>query len=243
MLAPHDPQWAARAAALVAELRAAAPVFAALHHIGSTAVPGLVAKPVIDLLGEVADLAALEAARPALEAAGWRWRGENGVVGRRYFTLDDPQTRGAGRPPARPRGGRPDDPLAPGLPRPAEGRAGDGGGLCAGEGALRGAASGGQRGLCGMQEGVDGWGGGGGGTRTLKPCTSDFGVWRIYLTESVINDTLGLSNHFAPSNGLSAIWPIFLVLSQNTATASMTAQRRSSSADGSLQRSRAARSC
>ena len=93
VLAPHDPQWAARAAALMAELRAAVPgAFAALHHIGSTAVPGLVAKPVIDLLGEVADLAAVSAARPALEAAGWRWRGENGVAGRRYFTLDDPQT-------------------------------------------------------------------------------------------------------------------------------------------------------
>lgn len=92
-LSPHDPQWAVRAAALIADLRAAAPgVFAALHHIGSTTVPGLVAKPVIDLLGEVADLAAVEAARPALEAAGWRWRGENGAAGRRYFTLDDPET-------------------------------------------------------------------------------------------------------------------------------------------------------
>lgn len=92
-LSPPDPQWAVRADTLIAALRAAAPgAFAGLHHIGSTAVPGLVAKPVIDLLGEVADLAAVAAARPALEGAGWRWRGENGVTGRRYFTLDDPQT-------------------------------------------------------------------------------------------------------------------------------------------------------
>lgn len=92
-LAPHDPQWAVRAAAMIADLRAAAPgAFVALHHIGSTAVPGLAAKPVIDLLGEADDLARIEAARPALEAAGWRWRGENGAAGRRYFTLDDPQT-------------------------------------------------------------------------------------------------------------------------------------------------------
>jgi len=90
-LSPHDPQWAVRAETLIADLRAAAPgVFTALHHIGSTAVPGLIAKPVIDLLGEVADLAAVEAARSALAAAGWRWRGENGVAGRRYLTLDDP---------------------------------------------------------------------------------------------------------------------------------------------------------
>lgn len=92
-LAPHDPQWAVRAAALIADLRAAAPgAFTALHHIGSTAVPGLAAKPVIDLLGEAESLAAIEAARPALEALGWRWRGENGAAGRRYFTMDDPET-------------------------------------------------------------------------------------------------------------------------------------------------------
>jgi GrpB-like predicted nucleotidyltransferase (UPF0157 family) len=92
-LSPHDPRWAVRAAALIANLRAAAPeAFTALHHIGSTAVPGLAAKPVIDLLGEAGSLAAIEAARPALEALGWRWRGENGAAGRRYFTMDDPET-------------------------------------------------------------------------------------------------------------------------------------------------------
>ena len=92
-LAPHDPRWAVRAAALIADLRAAAPdAFRTLHHIGSTAVSGLAAKPVIDLLGEADSLARIEAARPALEALGWRWRGENGAAGRRYFTMDDPET-------------------------------------------------------------------------------------------------------------------------------------------------------
>jgi GrpB-like predicted nucleotidyltransferase (UPF0157 family) len=93
VLSPHDPKWAARAEALIAELRAGAPgVFGALHHVGSTAVAGLEAKPVIDLLGEAADLSEMEAARSALEALGYRWRGENGVAGRRYFTRDDPGT-------------------------------------------------------------------------------------------------------------------------------------------------------
>ena len=92
-LSPQDPQWAVRAEALIADLRAAAPeAFTALHHIGSTAVPALAAKPVIDLLGEAEGLAAIDAARPALEALGWRWRGENGAAGRRYFTLDDRET-------------------------------------------------------------------------------------------------------------------------------------------------------
>ena len=92
-LAAPDPRWPLRAEALIADLRAAAPgAFVALHPIGSTAVPGLIAKPVIDLLGEVADLTAIAAASAALEGLGWRARGENGVAGRRYFTRDDPET-------------------------------------------------------------------------------------------------------------------------------------------------------
>lgn len=161
-LSPHDPQWAVRAEALIAELHAVAPgAFTALHHIGSTAVPGLMAKPVIDLLGETGDLPMIEAARPALEGLGWRWRGENGGTGRRYFNRDDPGTGGARRPPACVCGGGPGPRLTSGLPRPAEGGAGDGGGLWAGEVAVCGIASGGQRGLCGVQEGVDGSGSGG----------------------------------------------------------------------------------
>ena len=96
-LTPWTSHWAVRAGALIADLRAAAPgAFTAVHHVGSTAVPGLRAKPVIDLLGETGDLARIEAARPALERLGWRWRGENGVAGRRYFTMDDPETGARG---------------------------------------------------------------------------------------------------------------------------------------------------
>lgn len=78
-LAPYTSNWAVRAAELIAVLHATAPgVFQAVHHIGSTAVPGLSAKPVIDLLGETGSLAMIDAARPALEGLGYRWRGENG---------------------------------------------------------------------------------------------------------------------------------------------------------------------
>ncbi len=93
VLVAHDPAWAARAEGLIAALHAAVPrVFGAVHHMGSTAIPGLPAKPVIDLLAEVEGLEALEGARGALAGLGWRRRGENGLAGRRYFTRDDPET-------------------------------------------------------------------------------------------------------------------------------------------------------
>ncbi|WP_211244305.1 GrpB family protein [Actinospica robiniae] len=44
----YDPAWPARAADAIAELGSALPgAFAEIEHIGSTAVPGLAAKPII----------------------------------------------------------------------------------------------------------------------------------------------------------------------------------------------------
>ncbi len=60
-----------------------------LHHIGSTSVPGLAAKPIIDMLLEVPDLARLDAGSEALVAAGYEALGEYGLPGRRYFRKSD----------------------------------------------------------------------------------------------------------------------------------------------------------
>ncbi|MFD5824229.1 GrpB family protein [Lentzea sp. NPDC060358] len=70
-LRPHDPRWALRAAAEAAELEELlAPwLTRGVEHIGSTAVPGLAAKPVVDLMASVTDLAAVDPAR--LAARGW----------------------------------------------------------------------------------------------------------------------------------------------------------------------------
>jgi len=57
---PYDPSWPERFEAERALLADAIGPWVAggIHHVGSTAVPGLAAKPVIDILVEVADLAA-----------------------------------------------------------------------------------------------------------------------------------------------------------------------------------------
>lgn len=65
------------------------PAEAEIHHIGSTSVPGLSAKPIIDILLAADSLEQVEEATPSIEAAGYEAKGENGIPGRRYFQKHD----------------------------------------------------------------------------------------------------------------------------------------------------------
>lgn len=72
VLAAADPSWPAQAERLMARLRAAAPQdILALDHVGSTAVPGLAAKDVLDLQLGVRDMAAADRIAPLLAEAGY----------------------------------------------------------------------------------------------------------------------------------------------------------------------------
>lgn len=90
---PYDPAWPAQAEAEIARLSAAlAGLLVVVHHFGSTAVPGLCAKPIIDLLGEVTELDQVEAHNAAMIALGYTPLGEYGLPGRRFFPrIIDPE--------------------------------------------------------------------------------------------------------------------------------------------------------
>ena len=55
------------------------------YHIGSTAVPGLAAKPIIDLMVVVRDVALVDALAAQFESLGYEYMGEFGIAGRRYL--------------------------------------------------------------------------------------------------------------------------------------------------------------
>ena len=58
----------------------------AVHHIGSTAVPGLAAKPVIDLLPVVKNIVEVDQSAAAMLQLGYHVHGESGMLFRRYFS-------------------------------------------------------------------------------------------------------------------------------------------------------------
>lgn len=89
-LAEADPAWPALfAAERTRVLAALAPLPLAVAHVGSTAVPGLIAKPILDVMGGRPAGSDLAPYVTALEAADYRYRGEFGIPGRDYFVRDD----------------------------------------------------------------------------------------------------------------------------------------------------------
>lgn len=87
---PPNPHWQTQAAAESQQVtQALGETVVAIHHIGSTAIPGIYAKPIIDLLVEVCDIAAVDDRNPFMAALGYQVMGEFGLPGRRYFRKDN----------------------------------------------------------------------------------------------------------------------------------------------------------
>jgi GrpB-like predicted nucleotidyltransferase (UPF0157 family) len=86
VVVPYEPEWPALFAALGATLRGAlGDVALRIDHIGSTSVPGLAAKPVIDVQISVASLEPLDAYRLPLAGLGFVFHPSNPDLSKRYF--------------------------------------------------------------------------------------------------------------------------------------------------------------
>ena len=85
-LIPHDCDWAE------SFLAASSTVIGALgcnaveaHHIGSTAIPGILAKPIIDILIVIKEIHEVDECNPDMAEFDYEPMGEYGIAGRRYF--------------------------------------------------------------------------------------------------------------------------------------------------------------
>ena len=86
---PHSPGWAAAFRAEADRLRTVlGDEVVAVHHVGSTAIPGISAKPIIDILLAVREVERLDERGSEMAGLGYEARGEFGLPGRRFFAKD-----------------------------------------------------------------------------------------------------------------------------------------------------------
>ena len=87
----YDSRWPERYRSDAAELEIALGArVGGVEHFGSTSVPGMSAKPIIDVLVGFVRWPILHRDREALESLGYKYLGEAGVTGREYFRRRGP---------------------------------------------------------------------------------------------------------------------------------------------------------
>ena len=92
-LVPYDTTWPLEFAAEADRIeRACAGLQIRLEHIGSTAIPGMSAKPVIDILAGRPGTVSGEKYVAAFRQIGYEHKGAYGIPGRNYFRRGTPRT-------------------------------------------------------------------------------------------------------------------------------------------------------
>jgi GrpB-like predicted nucleotidyltransferase (UPF0157 family) len=88
---PHNPDWhylfdteAKEIAITLAEN------VIAIHHIGSTSIETIYAKPIIDILVEVSSITKVDEQNLSMQSLGYQCKGEFGIKERRFFLKDNP---------------------------------------------------------------------------------------------------------------------------------------------------------
>ena len=92
-LAPYVPNWPLLFRAEKERLFASLGNYILdVQHIGSTSIPGMPAKPILDIGIAVTNFEEATRCIPLLEQLGYSYKGENGIPRRHYFVKGEPRT-------------------------------------------------------------------------------------------------------------------------------------------------------
>ena len=92
-LFPYDPNWPLLFRAEKERLFASLENYILdIQHFGSTSIPGMPAKPILDIGVAVANFEEAIRCVPLLEQLGYIYKGENGIPRRHYFVKGEPRT-------------------------------------------------------------------------------------------------------------------------------------------------------
>jgi len=88
-LVPHNPEWTQLANQEIDRFREGLsfPIIG-IYHIGSTSIPDIKAKPILDFVMEVENLEDVLNSLSEFEAVDYQNKGEFGIPGRQFFTRD-----------------------------------------------------------------------------------------------------------------------------------------------------------
>jgi GrpB-like predicted nucleotidyltransferase (UPF0157 family) len=88
---PHNPDWHSLFETESKQITIAlGENFVAIHHIGSTSIETLYAKPIIDILVEVSSITKVDEQNSSMQLLGYQCMGEFGIKERRFFLKDNP---------------------------------------------------------------------------------------------------------------------------------------------------------
>jgi GrpB-like predicted nucleotidyltransferase (UPF0157 family) len=88
---PHNPNWRSLFDTEVPQIAIAlGENFIASHHIGSTSIEAIHAKPIIDILVEVSSIEKVDENNSQMQTLGYQYMGEFGIKNRRFFLKDNP---------------------------------------------------------------------------------------------------------------------------------------------------------
>ncbi len=90
---PYTPEWVRLFEEEKARLEAVIGDYVLeIQHVGSTSIPGMIAKPIIDIAIAVRDFEEARVCIQPVERLGYEYRGELGIPRRHYFVKGDPRT-------------------------------------------------------------------------------------------------------------------------------------------------------